>query len=297
MLATLLTALTCSQSILIVATKLRRGQYVYSTVSANLTVELLKLLVSGLGILVEVNRDGITAETSIKMSLKDAVAYSIPAALYLAKNLLQYKVLLYVDAPSYQILKNLNVLTTTLLYAILLRKNVNSLQWCAMVLLSAGCAVSQLETRSNAVLDLSYRGIFMATVMALLSSFASVYSEFILKKDFKRSLHVQNFYLYFFGVTLNFIVFVNSKTSKRPFFGGFSYLVWLMIVNHAFSGVIVSYVLKFSNNLTKVKATSAAVLLTTLLSAMFLRFNLTLQFALGFIIVVTALYIPTASHH
>ena len=40
----------------------------------------------------------------------------IPAFLYLIKNLMQYFIFLYVDAPSYQVLKNLNIISTGVLY-------------------------------------------------------------------------------------------------------------------------------------------------------------------------------------
>lgn len=48
--------------------------------------------------------------------------YPVPALLYLVKNLMQYFIFLYVDPPSYQILKNLNIISTGVLYRIFLKK-------------------------------------------------------------------------------------------------------------------------------------------------------------------------------
>merc|ERR1719261_2334637 len=73
-----LTVLTSSQGLLIAASKANGVKYDYAVTSANCTVETTKMLMS---------------------------------LLYLVKNLLQYYVFLYVDAPSYQILKNLNIIS------------------------------------------------------------------------------------------------------------------------------------------------------------------------------------------
>ncbi|KAK8943649.1 CMP-sialic acid transporter 4 [Platanthera guangdongensis] len=48
--------------------------------------------------------------------------YSIPAALYLIKNLLQYSIFAYVDARMYQILSNLNIISTGVLYCLILKR-------------------------------------------------------------------------------------------------------------------------------------------------------------------------------
>ena len=81
-----------------------------------------------------------------------AGAVPCAAALYLAKNLLQYYVLLYTDVASYQILKNLNIVSTGILYRLFLQKELSNLQWSALTLLALGCTVAQLSDSSDAVL-------------------------------------------------------------------------------------------------------------------------------------------------
>lgn len=91
--------------------------------------------------------------TRLSTTLDEVIVYPIPAVLYLVKNLLQvesdsclfsvstgsfssclicdfvffhflwqYYIFAYVDAPGYQILKNLNIISTGVLYRIILKK-------------------------------------------------------------------------------------------------------------------------------------------------------------------------------
>ena len=76
--------------------------------------------------------------------------------------------LLYTDAPSYQILKNLNIVSTGILYRLFRRKSSN-LQWSALTLLALGCTVAQLSDSSDAGRRRRAAGIAIAVAMAILS--------------------------------------------------------------------------------------------------------------------------------
>ncbi|CAA7044168.1 unnamed protein product [Microthlaspi erraticum] len=134
--------------------------------------------------------------------------FPIPAALYLFKNLLQYYIFAYVDAPGYQILKNLNIISTGVLYRIILKKKLSEIQWAGFILLCCGCTTAQLNSSSDRVLQTSLPGWIMAIVMALLSGFAGVYTEAIIKKRPSRNINVQNFWLYVFGMAFNAVAIV-----------------------------------------------------------------------------------------
>ncbi|PKI66517.1 hypothetical protein CRG98_013081 [Punica granatum] len=171
-----LTILTSSQSILIVWSK-RAGKYDYSVTTANFSVETLKCVLS-LAFLMRIwKREGVTEDNRLSTTLNEVSVYPIPAALYLVKNLLQYYIFAYVDAPGYQILKNLNIISTGVLYRIILKRELSEIQWAAFILLCAGCTTAQLNSNSDRVLDTPVQGWIMAIVMALLSGFAGVYTE------------------------------------------------------------------------------------------------------------------------
>ncbi|KAI9122743.1 hypothetical protein K1719_006583 [Acacia pycnantha] len=291
-----LTVLTSSQAILIVWSK-RAGKYEYSVTTANFLVETLKCAIS-LIVLGKIWRtEGVTDDNRLTTTLDEVIVYPIPAALYLVKNLLQYYIFAYVDAPGYQILKNFNIISTGILYRIILKKRLSEIQWAAFILLCAGCTTAQLNTNSDRVLQTPFQGWVMAIVMALLSGFAGVYTEAIMKKRPSRNINVQNFWLYIFGMAFNAVAILIQDfdaVMNKGFFHGYSLITVLMILNHALSGIAVSMVMKYADNIVKVYSTSVAMLLTAVVSVFLFGFHLSLAFFLGTIVVSVAIYLHSA---
>ncbi|XP_047983664.1 CMP-sialic acid transporter 4-like [Salvia hispanica] len=288
-----LTVLTSSQAILIVWSK-RAGKYEYSVTTANFLVESLKCALS-LAALARIWRnEGVTDDNRLSTTWDEVSVYPIPAALYLIKNLLQYYIFAYVDAPGYQILKNFNIISTGVLYRIILKRKLSEIQWAAFALLCAGCTTAQLNSNSDNVLQTPLQGWMMAIVMALLSGFAGVYTEAIIKKRPSRNINVQNFWLYVFGMIFNAITIVFQDFDavvNKGFFHGYSFITVLMILNHALSGIAVSMVMKYADNIVKVYATSVAMLLTAVVSIFLFGFHPSLAFFLGSIIVSISVYL------
>jgi UDP-sugar transporter A1/2/3 len=263
-------------------------------VSANFTVEVVKFIFSAFGILNARIKDGINEDNKIWLSVAEIRAYPIPAALYLVKNLLQYHIFLYMEPPSYQILKNLNIISTGILYQIFLKKNLNALQWSALLLLSLGCAVTQLVGESDRVFATPIEGLAIAVIMAILSGAAGVYTELVMKRHPQRNINVQNLYMYLFGILFNAFALLSQDTSEHVFSGfshGFNLLVCVMILNHAFSGIAVSMVMKYADNIVKVYATSVAMIVTTLVSVVMFQFRVTAAFFLGSSVVSIAVFL------
>ncbi|KAM3365205.1 hypothetical protein ACQJBY_015139 [Aegilops geniculata] len=288
-----LTLLTSSQAILIVWSK-RAGKYEYSVTTANFSVEALKCLLSLLALYRTWNSQGVTEDNRLSTSFDEVSVYPIPAVLYMVKNLLQYYIFAYVDAPAYQILKNLNIISTGVLYRIILKKKLSEIQWAAFILLCAGCTTAQLNPSSDHVLQTPIQGWMMAIVMALLSGFAGVYTEAIIKKRPSRNINVQNFWLYIFGMLFNLVAICVQDfdaVMSKGFFHGYSFITLLMILNHALSGIAVSMVMKYADNIVKVYSTSVAMLLTAIVSVFLFGFNLSLAFFLGSTVVSISVYL------
>ncbi|KAK1315446.1 CMP-sialic acid transporter 4 [Acorus calamus] len=288
-----LTVLTSSQAILIVWSK-RAGKYEYSVTTANFSVEALKCALSFAALLRTWNIEGVTEDNRLKMSWDEVNVYPIPAALYLVKNLLQYYIFAYVDAPAYQILKNLNIISTGVLYRIILKKKLSEVQWAAFIVLCAGCTTAQLNPSSDHVLQTPFQGWVMAIVMALLSGFAGVYTEAIIKKRPSRNINVQNFWLYVFGMIFNAIAILTQDfdaVMNQGFFHGYSLITACMILNHALSGIAVSMVMKYADNIVKVYSTSVAMILTAVVSVFLFGFHLSLAFFLGTTVVSVSIYL------
>ncbi|GAB2219295.1 hypothetical protein Drorol1_Dr00006930 [Drosera rotundifolia] len=288
-----LTILTSSQAILIVWSK-RAGKYEYSVTTANFLVESLKCALSLTALAKIWQAEGITEDNRLSTTFDEVRVYPIPAALYLVKNLLQYYIFAYVDAPGYQILKNFNIISTGVLYRIILKRRLSEIQWAAFVLLCAGCTTAQLNSNSDQVLQTPVQGWVMAIVMAVLSGFAGVYTEAIIKKRPQRNINVQNFWLYVFGMAFNLVAILVQDFDaviNKGFFHGYSFITVLMIVNHALSGIAVSMVMKYANNIVKVYATSVAMLLTAIVSVFLFGFHLSLAFFLGSTVVSVSVYL------
>lgn len=288
-----LTVLTSSQAILIVWSK-RAGKYDYSVTTANFSVEALKCAMSLVALGRIWKNQGVTEDNKLDTTFDEVKVYPIPAFLYLVKNLLQYYIFAYVDAPAYQILKNLNIISTGVLYRIILNKKLSEVQWAAFILLCAGCTTAQLTSNSDRVLQTPMQGWVMAIVMALLSGFAGVYTEAIMKKRPSRNIHVQNFWLYVFGMIFNVLAICiqdYDAVMNKGFFYGYTLITVLMILNHALSGIAVSFVMKYADNIVKVYSTSVAMLLTAFVSYFLFNFHLSLAFFLGSTVVSVSIYL------
>ncbi|CAH1433480.1 unnamed protein product [Lactuca virosa] len=288
-----LTFLTSSQAILIVWSK-RAGRYEYSVTTANFLVEALKCALSLLALARIWRTEGVTEDNRLSTTVDEVSVYPIPAALYLVKNLLQYYIFAYVDAPGYQILKNLNIISTGVLYRIILKKKLSEIQWAAFILLCAGCTTAQLNPSSDHVLQTPFVGWIMAIIMALLSGFAGVYTEAIIKKRPSRNINVQNFWLYVFGMAFNVVAIIIQDFDavvNKGFFHGYSLITVLMIINHALSGIAVSMVMKYADNIVKVYSTSVAMLVTAVVSVFLFNFHLSLAFFLGSTVVSVSIYL------
>nr|CAB3482621.1 unnamed protein product [Digitaria exilis] len=151
-------------------------------------------------------------------------------------------------------------------------------------------------------------------IMALLSGFAGVYTEVcliaIIKKRPSRNINVQNFWLYIFGVVFNLVAICvqdYDAVMNKGFFHGYSFITVLMILNHALSGIAVSMVMKYADNIVKlmiyltavfadnmylqVYSTSVAMLLTAVVSVFLFSFHLSLAFFLGSTVVSVSVYL------
>ncbi|KAF6174140.1 hypothetical protein GIB67_033672 [Kingdonia uniflora] len=88
------------------------------------------------------------------------------------------------------------------------------------------------------------------------------------------------------GAIYSFFLFV-----IRGFFHGYSLVTTCMILNHALSGIAVSMVMKYADNIVKVYSTSVAMLLTAVVSVFLFGFHLSLAFFLGSTVVSVSVYL------
>ena len=129
------------QGLLTTASK-RGGHYRYNTATVPLLAEGLKFLISS-GIL----RHQVaqrSASVQITPGFRSSLPFLIPSIIYWLHNNVQFVTLKYLDPATYQVLGNLKIVTTGVLFWLLLRRSLSVLQWLALALLMTGAMTSQV---------------------------------------------------------------------------------------------------------------------------------------------------------
>ncbi|KAM1237295.1 hypothetical protein ACFX13_039032 [Malus domestica] len=295
--AALLTVLTSSQGILTTLSQ-SNGKYKYDYATVPFLAEVFKLIVSCLLLWRECR---ISPSVRMTTDWKSVRLYPIPSVIYLIHNNVQFATLVYVDTSTYQILGNLKIVTTGILFRLFLRKKLSNIQWIAIVLLAVGTTTSQVkgcgEASCDSLFSAPIQGYMLGILSACMSALAGVYTEFLMKKN-NDSLYWQNVQLYTFGVIFNIARllfddfrggFENGPWWQR-LFNGYSLTTWLVVLNLGSTGLLVSWLMKYADNIVKVYSTSMAMLLTMVLSVYLFTFKPTLQLFLGIIICMMSLH-------
>ncbi|KAM1850986.1 hypothetical protein ACFX13_015106 [Malus domestica] len=295
--AALLTVLTSSQGILTTLSQ-SNGKYEYDYATVPFLAEVFKLIVSSF-LLWRERR--ISPSIRMTTDWRSVRLYPIPSVIYLIHNNVQFATLVYVDTSTYQILGNLKIVTTGILFRLFLRKKLSNLQWIAIVLLAVGTTTSQVkgcgEVSCDSLFSAPIQGYMLGILSACMSALAGVYTEFLMKKN-NDSLYWQNVQLYTFGVIFNVArlglddfrgEFENGPWWQR-LFNGYSLTTCLVVLNLGSTGLLVSWLMKYADNIVKVYSTSMAMLLTMVLSVYLFTFKPTLQLFLGIIICMMSLH-------
>ncbi|BFG31888.1 hypothetical protein CerSpe_181620 [Prunus speciosa] len=295
--AALLTVLTSSQGILTTLSQ-SNGKYKYDYATVPFLAEVFKLAVSSLLLWRECR---ISPSVRMTTDWKSVRLYPIPSIIYLIHNNVQFATLVYVDTSTYQIMGNLKIVTTGILFRLFLRRKLSNLQWIAIVLLAVGTTTSQVKGCGEASCDSMFsapiQGYMLGILSACMSALAGVYTEFLMKKN-NDSLYWQNVQLYTFGVIFNIARllfddfrggFENGPWWQR-LVNGYNLTTWLVVLNLGSTGLLVSWLMKYADNIVKVYSTSMAMLLTMVLSVYLFTFKPTLQLFLGIIICMMSLH-------
>ncbi|KAF5195757.1 Cmp-sialic acid transporter [Thalictrum thalictroides] len=274
------------------------GGYKYDYATVPFLAEVFKLLVSSVLLWKECR-----ASPSPRMTVewKSIRLFPIPSVIYLIHNNVQFATLTYVDTSTYQIMGNMKIITTAILFRMFLKKKLSNLQWIAIILLAVGTTTSQVkgcgEVTCDSLFSAPIQGYMLGILSACLSALAGVYTEYLMKKN-NDSLYWQNVQLYTFGAIFNMVKlllddfrggFENGPWWQR-LLNGYSITTWMVVLNLGTTGLLVSWLMKYADNIVKVYSTSMAMLLTMILSAYLFNFKPTVQLFLGIIICMVSLH-------
>ncbi|KAK9280198.1 hypothetical protein L1049_013885 [Liquidambar formosana] len=300
--ASLLTILTSSQGILTTLSQ-TNGGYEYDYATVPFLAEVFKLIVSSFLLWRELQTSPLPRMTTEWKSVR---LFPIPSIIYLIHNNVQFATLTYVDTSTYQIMGNLKIVTTGILFRLFLKRKLSNLQWMAIVLLAVGTTTSQVkgcgEASCHFLFSAPIQGYMLGILSACLSALAGVYTEFLMKKN-NDSLYWQNVQLYTFGAIFNMARLLlddfKGGFEEGPWWQrllkGYSITTWMVVLNLGSTGLLVSWLMKYSDNIVKVYSTSMAMLLTMVLSVFLFNFRPTLQLFLGIIICMMSLHMYFAA--
>lgn len=135
-------------------------------------------------------------------------------------------------------------------------------------------------------------GLVAVVISCLSSGFAGVYFEKILKGS-SASVWIRNVQLGIFGTALGLLgMWWNdgAAIAERGFLFGYTDMVWCVIFNQAFGGLLVAVVVKYADNILKGFATSFSIIVSTVTSIYLFGFHVDLLFTVGAGLVIGAVY-------
>ncbi|KAF2356329.1 Nucleotide-sugar transporter [Trinorchestia longiramus] len=228
----------------------------------------------------------------------DTLKVSVPAFIYLIQNNLLYISASNLDAATYQVTYQLKILTTAMFAVMMMGRKLSPVQWFALVLLVVGVAMVQLAGASSGVTagpegQNKVLGVVAAIGACCCSGFAGIYFEKILKGS-DISIWMRNVQLSLASLPLGLLTSLaydwQAIRNKGFFFGYDSYVVYLVVLN-AVGGLLVAMVVKYADNILKNFATSLAIVLSMLVSIMFLGFSINLQYIMGTGLVIASIFL------
>ncbi|CAF3772750.1 unnamed protein product [Adineta steineri] len=234
--------------------------------------------------------------TQIICQWKDTIKTGFPALLYTLQNNLLFISISYLDAATFQVSFQLKIFTTAIFTVLILRRQLNLIQWFALFLLFLGISLVQLENMTSRTVKQDVNaisGLFSVVGACLLSGFAGIYFEKILKGS-GVSVWIRNIQLGVFGIFFGYITMLLSdgtEIKKKGFLFAYTDLVWITITVQSVGGLLVALVVKHADNILKGFATSAAIIISCIISMVLFDFQMTVLFAFGAVLVIFSVFL------
>lgn len=116
-------------------------------------------------------------------------------------------------------------------------------------------------------------------------------------KGMGESIHFQNLQLYGYGMLFNACgIWLKGDlvpVMEQGFFFGYNAWTWAAVLNMSFIGLVISAIMKYSNVMMKVMASSMAMIASTVVAQVFFHFEVTKEFMAGVGCISAAIYLYT----
>jgi len=242
---------------------------------------------------------------------------AVLAALYIVQKNLLYLAMSNLDAAVFQVTYQLKVLTTALFSVLLLKKKLSTQQVIAMIFLTLGVALVQLDkVDENASKSYQEQNRLMGVLAVLgascTSGFGGVYFELVVKPQTNLgksetttpprpapSVWAKNVQLSTFGLLIGLVTaFIKDrqKISSQGFFQGYTPWVLAVIVTQAIGGLVVAAIIKYADNILKSFAAGMSIIGSTLCSAWIFGFKISMLFAGGCVMQFISIWLYSMKH-
>ena len=188
-------------------------------------------------------------------------------------------------------------MTTAVFSVLMLNKKLSTIQWWSLVTLFLGVALVQVQktTSSDSIHPQNqFIGLLSVIISCLSSGFAGVYVEKVIKGSPDSFLFLRNLQLSLFcalTAVIGMWVTDGNIVHSKGFFHGYNVMVWFVIIQQALGGIIVSLVVKYADNILKGFSTSLSIIISCVASVFLFSYTITLQFVIGTILVILAIYL------
>lgn len=254
------------------------GAPAYNATSVVLLTELTKLLLAcGLYVAYDGSLADLARSTAGSVPL--LLRYTVPAVLYCIYNNLVYINLTAFDPGTYNVLMQLRIGMTGLLWQVLFSKRLNHNQWIAVGLICSGCMIKESAKLApgGGGLAANLSAWLLLLVQMLASVFASLYNEVLLKGGGERAAglivttNLQNAFMYLQSVVWNGIFLAYQGRLGEAFAGEnlaavCSPTVVAIIAIMSSVGLVTGFFLKHLDSVLKSVASALEVVVTMIAS-------------------------------
>eukprot|EP00793_Prasinoderma_coloniale_P006610 PRCOL_00001440-RA len=235
-------------------------------------------------------------ERALALDLHTLLLFGAPSLLYFVNNNVAFWCLHFLDPGSYAVLIQLKVATTAVAFRAAFGRTrpIGARRWAALLLLLLGCAASQLRTSVRETLAQPLMGYVLVLTQCTISAVASIYTEWLLKRS-SQSIYLQNLQMYVYGTLFGLAALASKGLTPVDLIEGWNAAAFVSMGLLAFSGLTVSAIMKYADNLVKVFATAGSMFLTSGLSALMFSTPVYATQLAGIVVASVALYIYASS--
>eukprot|EP00656_Telonema_subtile_P026399 TRINITY_DN28371_c0_g1_i2.p1 TRINITY_DN28371_c0_g1~~TRINITY_DN28371_c0_g1_i2.p1 ORF type:complete len:346 (-),score=65.91 TRINITY_DN28371_c0_g1_i2:191-1228(-) len=232
----------------------------------------------------------------IKLVLSRGGKMAVPAAVYLVVNLISYPALARIDASTFTAISQLKILSTALMSVVFLNTSVSLRKWrtllsmvCGVVIVSVGSAPASAAHEDVAFADYCF-GIFCAAAQTVLSGFAAVYFEKVLKSQQQgENFNVWDRNIQLAVISISIYLPMGIYETQMNLFAGFAPIVWFICFLHAAGGILVALSVLYSDSIAKTVAVCGGLVLTTVIGHQLFDAPLDLNIMSGCMLTVLAI--------